>query len=53
MVVGLDAVGESKARVSILREKLVGAEQAAGLKAYWRERLAVLKALLESDGDHR
>ncbi|MCX5064568.1 DUF4287 domain-containing protein [Micromonospora lupini] len=53
VVVGFDAVGESKARVSVLHEKLVGAEQAAELKVYWRERLAALKALLESDGDHR
>ncbi|MEU8088268.1 hypothetical protein AB0B57_32225 [Micromonospora sp. NPDC049101] len=53
IVVGIDAVGESKARVSILHEKLTGAEQAAELKAYWRERLAALKALLESNGDHR
>ncbi|CCH18215.1 hypothetical protein [Micromonospora lupini] len=53
VVVGVDAVGESKARVGILHEKLVGAEQAAELTAYWRERLAVSKALLESDGDHR
>ncbi|MFI6237472.1 hypothetical protein ACIBD9_28245 [Micromonospora sp. NPDC050784] len=42
-----------KARVSILHEKLTGAEQAADLKAYWRERLAALKVLLETDGDHR
>ncbi|MGC4879941.1 hypothetical protein ACLQ26_27195 [Micromonospora sp. DT43] len=53
VVAGFDAVGESKARVSILHEKLVGAEQAVELKAYWRDRLAALKALLESDGDHR
>ncbi|WP_330441048.1 hypothetical protein OHB44_15060 [Micromonospora sp. NBC_00821] len=53
IVVGIDAVGESKARVSVLHEKLTGAEQAAELKAYWRDRLAVLKVLLETDGDHR
>ncbi|MET8045604.1 hypothetical protein ABZU25_32640 [Micromonospora sp. NPDC005215] len=53
IVVGVDAVGESKARVSIQHEKLTAAEQAAELKAYWRERLAALKALLESNGDHR
>ncbi|WP_406084580.1 hypothetical protein OHA01_09315 [Micromonospora zamorensis] len=53
IVVGFDAVGESKARVSVLHEKLTGAEQAADLKAYWRERLTALKALLESNGDNR
>ncbi|MEU4530262.1 hypothetical protein AB0F49_18730 [Micromonospora ureilytica] len=53
IVVGIDAVGESKARVSILHEKLTGAEQAAELKTYWRDRLAALKALLETDGDRR
>ncbi|MFI6783434.1 hypothetical protein [Micromonospora sp. NPDC050276] len=53
IVVGIDAVGESKARVSVVHEKLAGAEQAAELKAYWRDRLAALKALLETDGDLR
>ncbi|MEV5208742.1 hypothetical protein AB0K35_14820 [Micromonospora sp. NPDC053740] len=47
------AVGESKARVNVLHEKLTGAEQAAELKAYWRDRLTALKVLLETDGDHR
>ncbi|MGC4851338.1 hypothetical protein ACLQ3F_29255 [Micromonospora sp. DT15] len=42
IVVGIDAVGESKARVNVLHEKLTGAEQAAELKV-----------LLETDGDHR
>ncbi|MEU8217634.1 hypothetical protein AB0C47_17895 [Micromonospora taraxaci] len=53
IVVGIDAVGESKARVNVLHEKLTGAEQAAELKAYWRERLAALKVLLETNGDPR
>ncbi|MDG4781084.1 hypothetical protein O7614_15660 [Micromonospora sp. WMMD961] len=53
IVVGVDVVGESKARVSIVHEKLTGAEQAAELKAYWRERLAALKVLLETNGDQR
>ncbi|WP_430501573.1 hypothetical protein ACQRWP_08405 [Micromonospora trifolii] len=53
IVVGIDAVGESKARVNVLHEKLTAAEQAAELKVYWRDRLAALKALLETDGDHR
>ncbi|MET8233887.1 hypothetical protein ABZS77_24760 [Micromonospora sp. NPDC005298] len=53
IVVGFDAVGESKTRVSVLHEKLTGAEQAAELTAYWRERLTALKVLLESNGDLR
>ncbi|WP_422739893.1 hypothetical protein ACN263_12110 [Micromonospora sp. WMMD729] len=53
IVVGFDAVGESKTRVNVLHEKLTGAEQAAELKAYWRDRLTALKALLESNGDAR
>ncbi|WP_410812540.1 hypothetical protein [Micromonospora sp. 067-2] len=53
IVVGFEAVGESKARVNLSHEKLTEAEQATELKTYWRERLAALKALLESDGDHR
>lgn len=53
IVVGFAAVGESKSRVAVQHEKLAGAEEAARLKAYWRERLAALKQLLESDGDPR
>ncbi|MDG4758337.1 hypothetical protein [Micromonospora sp. WMMD710] len=53
IVVGFDAVGESKTRVNVLHEKLTGAEQATQLKAYWRERLTALKVLLESNGDNR
>ncbi|WP_433120702.1 hypothetical protein [Micromonospora sp. CA-246542] len=51
IVVGFDEVGESKTRINVLHEKLTGAEQAAELKAYWRERLTALKVLLESNGD--
>lgn len=53
IVVGFAAAGESKSRVAVQHEKLADAEQAARLKAYWRERLAALKQLLESDGDQR
>ncbi|MEU7843707.1 hypothetical protein AB0B39_22430 [Micromonospora sp. NPDC049114] len=53
IVVGFDPVGESKTRVTVLHEKLIGAEQAAEFKAYWRERLTALKVLLESNGDTR
>ncbi|MEU4643658.1 hypothetical protein [Micromonospora sp. NPDC023814] len=50
LVVGFAAVGETKSRVSVQHEKLTGAEQAAELKAYWRDRLAALKHLLEGAG---
>lgn len=53
IVVGFAPAGESKSRVAVQHEKLADAEQAARLKAYWRERLAALKQLLESDGDPR
>ncbi|AYY12314.1 DUF4287 domain-containing protein [Actinobacteria bacterium YIM 96077] len=47
IVVGFTTMGETKARVAIEHEKLPGAEAAAEMKAYWRERFAVLKQLLE------
>ncbi|RLK25763.1 hypothetical protein DER29_3773 [Micromonospora sp. M71_S20] len=47
IVVGFAAVDAAKSRVSVQHEKLTGAEQAAELKAYWRDRLAALKELLE------
>ncbi|MFI6262676.1 DUF4287 domain-containing protein [Micromonospora sp. NPDC051006] len=53
IVVGFTAVGETRSRVAVQHEKLTGAEQAAELKAYWRDRLATLKHLLEADGDPR
>ncbi|MDO3704994.1 hypothetical protein Q3W71_25330 [Micromonospora sp. C28SCA-DRY-2] len=53
IVVGFAAAGESKSRVAVQHEKVADAEQAARLKAYWRERLAALKQLLEADGDPR
>ncbi|MFG3708112.1 hypothetical protein ACGF7U_25740 [Micromonospora sp. NPDC047670] len=47
LVVGFVAVDATKSRVSVQHERLSGAEQAAELKAYWRDRLAALKHLLE------
>jgi hypothetical protein len=47
LVVGFAAVDATKSRVSVQHERLSGAEQAAELKAYWRDRLAALKRLLE------
>lgn len=47
LVVGFAAVDATKSRVSVQHERLSGAAQAAELKAYWRDRLAALKHLLE------
>ncbi|WBC16104.1 hypothetical protein O7600_04490 [Micromonospora sp. WMMA1998] len=49
IVVGLTAVGASKARVAVLHEKLADAGEAERLRAYWRDRLGALKALLERE----
>ncbi|MGN9767957.1 hypothetical protein ACTMS2_22715 [Micromonospora sp. SD12] len=49
LVVGFAVVGATKSRVSVQHEKLTGAQQAAELKAYWRERLAALKVFLEEE----
>ncbi|RKN49816.1 hypothetical protein D7193_31955 [Micromonospora costi] len=51
IVAGFTAIGPTRSRVAVQHEKLTGAEQAAELKAYWRDRLAALKQLLEADGD--
>ena len=48
LVAGFDAKSETKSQVGIIHEKLPDAETAATLKAYWRERLAVLKQILET-----
>ncbi|WP_326557760.1 hypothetical protein [Micromonospora sp. NBC_01796] len=48
IVVGFTARGETKAQVAVLHEKLPDSESTVRLKAYWRERLAVLKQVLES-----
>ena len=47
MVAGFDAKGEGKCQLSIQHEKLPDGESAATMKAFWRERLSGLKALLE------
>ncbi|MEV6651830.1 hypothetical protein [Streptomyces sp. NPDC051219] len=48
LVVGFTAKGEAKALVGVQHERLTDADTAARMKAYWRERLAVLKDLLEA-----
>ncbi|MCW3842050.1 hypothetical protein ONA70_18275 [Micromonospora yasonensis] len=47
IAVGFTPVSETKARVAVLHEKLTDAAAADRLKAYWRDRLAALKQLLE------
>lgn len=47
IVVGFSAKGEHKSHAAVLHERLPDAEAAATAKAYWRERMAALKALLE------
>jgi uncharacterized protein DUF4287 len=48
LVVGFAEKGPAKAQVALAHERVPDAEVASELKAYWRERLGVLKALLES-----
>ncbi|MCW3813937.1 hypothetical protein ONA91_05640 [Micromonospora sp. DR5-3] len=53
IAVGFTPVGEAKARVAVLHEKLADADEADRLRAYWRDRLAALKQLLESPEEAR
>ncbi|GII79536.1 hypothetical protein Sru01_45180 [Sphaerisporangium rufum] len=46
VVAGFTAKGESKAVVAVAHEKVTDPADAARLAAFWRERLAALKALL-------
>ncbi len=47
LIVGFEDKGESKSLVSLSHERLPDAETADEMKAWWRERLTELKALLE------
>ena len=47
VIVGFQAKGDAKSTVAISHERLPDSESAEQMKAYWRERLAVLKAVLE------
>lgn len=49
LVVGFEAKGPSKSHVALSHERVPDDEVAAELKAYWRERLTELKALLEAE----
>jgi uncharacterized protein YndB with AHSA1/START domain len=48
LVVGVTPQGAAKAQVALQHQKLADARAAARQKAYWRERLTVLKGLLET-----
>jgi hypothetical protein len=45
--VGFTERGEAKSTVAVAHERLPDAEEADRMKAYWRERIAALKELLE------
>jgi hypothetical protein len=47
VVVGFESLAEAKSRVALAHEKLPDADTAEEMKAWWRERVAVLKSLLE------
>ena len=46
----LDAKGPGRSTVTVEHDRLAGAAEADRMKAYWRERLTVLKARLEAGG---
>ena len=47
VIVGFTAKGNTKGQVALEHERLPDAETAEEMKAFWRERVAVLKTLLE------
>lgn len=49
VVAGFEALGTAKSRIAVEHERLPDAEATAEWKAFWRERLSALKALLEAD----
>lgn len=48
--VGFAQLAESKSQVAIAHERLPDADTAEEMKAWWRERVAALKTVLEGDG---
>jgi uncharacterized protein YndB with AHSA1/START domain len=48
LVVGFESKGEAKSLAALMHEKLPDAEEAQRMKAYWRERVGVLKQVLEA-----
>lgn len=49
VIVGFEDLGEAKSRVAISHERLPDSDTADEMKAWWRERVAALKPLLEGD----
>jgi len=47
VIVGFTAKGEEKSAVALAHERLADAGEAERMKAYWRDRVAALKQLLE------
>ena len=50
VIVGFDAKGEAKSTVALEHARLVDAEQAERMKAFWRARLTALKSQVEGGG---
>ena len=50
IVLGIDEVDAHKSRLGLNHEKLPDADTAEEMKLWWRERVSVLKALLEEGG---
>jgi hypothetical protein len=48
LVVGFTALGDAKSQVAVTHERVPDPATAATLKAFWRERVAVLKQVLEA-----
>ena len=48
VIVGFESAGEHKSRVALSHERLPDSDSADEMKAWWRERLAELKAKLEA-----
>ena len=51
VVASFTAIGKAKSQVAVQHARLPDAISAAEMKAFWRDRVAALKALLESQGD--
>ena len=47
VIVGFEAKGEAKSVVALEHARLPDAQEAARMKAFWRDRVAVLKEVLE------
>jgi hypothetical protein len=47
VLVGFEAVGETRSRIALSHERLSGSEELEEMKRFWRERLLELKASLE------